>query len=175
MEDIRIGDYIETWNCVKFYPLDPRPEEIVLEDIAISLSRQCRYLGHIDYHYSIAQHCVLLHDYIEAPHKKQMLMHDGSEAYLCDIPRPIKPLLTNYKEIEYKLQTMIYQKYGIDIVEHPRVSDLDRRIVLDEKKALKSKSDTVWNIPGGPLGIEVVQWSQARAYDEFMSRAKLYF
>lgn len=171
----RIGDWIETWSGISFYPLDPRPEEILIEDIARGLSLQCRYVGQIKFHYSIAQHCVLLHDAIEDQHKKQILLHDGSEAYICDIPSPIKPYLTNYKSIENNLQTMIYVKYGIDPIEHPRVKEFDKRILLDEKQVLKTNSNTNWNFFGGPLGITIEQWSPEKAYDEFLNRFRMHW
>ena len=171
IEDSRIGNYIETWMKIKFYPLDPRPEEINLYDIGRSLSHQCRFLGHINFHYSIAQHCVLLHDYIEEPHKKQMLMHDCSEAYLCDIPSPLKPHLTNYHELEKNLQTMIYEKYNIDVIEHPRVKECDSKIIFDEITALKNYSITT----PPALGVDILEWTPNKAYGEFLNRAARYW
>jgi len=59
-QEDRIGDWIQMNNGKPFWPLDPRLSEITLEDIARSLSMQCRWNGHCKEFYSVAQHCVLV-------------------------------------------------------------------------------------------------------------------
>lgn len=54
------GDWMQTYTGRRFYPLDPRPDEIDPEDIAHALSLLCRYGGHVDRFYSVAEHCVLM-------------------------------------------------------------------------------------------------------------------
>lgn len=39
----RKGVWIQTYTGRMFWPLDPRPEEIWIEDIAHALSLQCRF------------------------------------------------------------------------------------------------------------------------------------
>ena len=56
----RGGDWMQTYSGFQFWPLDPRPEEIHVIDIAHSLANQCRYAGHCREFYSVAQHSVLL-------------------------------------------------------------------------------------------------------------------
>ena len=99
-------DYIETKNGIAFHFLDPQPEEINVWDIAWSLSNQCRYTGHVQKFYSVAEHCCLLYDYAKASGVtdklllRTILMHDASEAYLTDIARPIKAHIPDYKKLE---------------------------------------------------------------------------
>lgn len=114
----RYGGWIETFTGVHFWPLDPRPEDIRIEDIAHALANICRFNGHTSRHYSVSEHSVICAQYAQAmgwPEEVQLacLMHDASEAYLCDIPSPIKPYLQGYAEAEDRLQEMIWQWAGI--------------------------------------------------------------
>ncbi len=52
-------------------------------------------------------------------------MHDASEAYLLDIPRPIKNKLSNYKEIEDNLMSLIASKFGFEYPLFPEVKAID--------------------------------------------------
>ena len=86
----RVGDWIQTMSGVIFYPLDPRPEEIRIEDIAHALSHQCRFAGHCREFYSVAEHSVRVSRELPQEFMLWGLLHDASEAYLVDLPRPIK-------------------------------------------------------------------------------------
>jgi hypothetical protein len=117
----RKGDWCETSTGGRFYAIDPRPEDYDLQDIVHSLSNMPRFGGHArrDHGnvYTVAQHSVAVANHILqfSPRKKNLAMyglfHDASEAYLVDIPRPIKPELTNYKTIETGVQNAIYTKF----------------------------------------------------------------
>src|SRR5579885_2784587 len=89
---MRHGDWIQTYCGVAFYPLDPRPEEILIEDIAHALSMLCRFTGHVKRFYSVAQHCVYVSHRCDPKDALWGLLHDAAEAYLNDISRPVKSL-----------------------------------------------------------------------------------
>lgn len=133
-------DYVTTYSGKKLTFLDPKPEDILLEDIAHCLANICRYNGATKYHYSVAQHSCNVSAMVFARTKDPeqalaALMHDASEAYLCDIPRPIKPHLKGYKEIEDNLLKAILEKFEI---EEPGevVWEVDTNIVADEAEVL---------------------------------------
>ena len=110
--------YIGTYTNKKFYFLEPEPDQICIEDIAQALSMNCRFSGHVSKFYSVAEHCCIIADLVEAADKSSSevlaaLLHDASEAYICDIPRPIKPYLANYFDMELKIEKVIQQKYNI--------------------------------------------------------------
>lgn len=108
-------DWIQTYTGKRFYPLEPDADLICIKDIAHSLSMQCRFNGHTAKFYSVAEHSVKLsREFFCGWHYKlAALLHDASEAYLSDIPRPIKhePSMWFYRVAEKNLQTMIFDKF----------------------------------------------------------------
>lgn len=111
-----MADFITTYNKINFTPLEPKLEDIKIEDIAHALSLMCRANGHYSEFYSVGAHCLNCYDEAvarrETPRiRMACLLHDASEAYLSDITRPVKKNLERYMEIEEKLQNMIYEKF----------------------------------------------------------------
>mgnify|MGYP001611500127 CR=1 FL=1 len=142
--------YILTFSGKKFTPLNPQIEDICIEDIAHHLSNICRFTGATRSFYSVAQHSIMVAEMIGMMNysdkmKLQLqqfaLLHDASEAYLCDIARPLKysGLFDEYLIIEKKLQDMIYQKF-CDSVPYPKerniISNFDNLALEREGKHL---------------------------------------
>ena len=172
----RVGDWLQTWTGRKFYVLDPRPEDFDIRDVAHSLSNQCRYAGHVDKFYSIAEHCVLLHDHVLSEDKAlayNLLMHDGAEAYYLDIPRPIKNNMPGIKEAMAIVDSMYSRVFSLRDDLHGVVNEYDKRIVIDEKQQLMNHHGNVeWHNYNNldALGIEVKCWSPSDAKTEFLTR-----
>ena len=132
-------DWIQTYTGKKFFPLKPNPADICIEDIAHSLSMQCRFAGHSKQFYSVAQHCnAMVNCWFPHPEQRELakyaLMHDASEAYLTDIPRPLKhlPEFQFYREAEKRLTEMIYIKFGLNPVEPDEIKKADWEILCEE-------------------------------------------
>lgn len=96
----RSGDWIQTATGGQFWPMDPQPDEIDINDIAHALAMLCRFGGHCLRFYSVAEHSVLLSHAVPPEHALWALLHDATEGYLVDMPRPIKAFLPGYKEAE---------------------------------------------------------------------------
>lgn len=150
--------WIQTFTGRKFYPLEPKVGELDLLDQAIPLSRICRYGGHTDRHYSVAEHAWRMS--IEAERRgyddtvrKWCLIHDNAEAYLGDMVRPLKahPAMKPYRDAEEHLKKMIAVWCGLPETEPPQVMELDRSIYSVEAPTLKSPMHPEWNVP--PRGI----------------------
>lgn len=97
-------------------PLDPDPNDILITDIAHALANQCRFTGHTKTFYSIAEHSILCASVAPKDLRLTTLLHDASEAYLCDIARPVKhssPFKEFYCEAERRLEQAIAQRYGL--------------------------------------------------------------
>lgn len=132
-------DWIQTFKGKKFFPLEPRIEDICIEDIAHSLSMQCRFAGHSKEFYSVAQHCnAMVNCWFNGHENKEFakyaLLHDASEAYLTDIPRPLKhlPQFQFYRDAEKVLSEMIYVRFGLNPVEPEEVKKADWEILCEE-------------------------------------------
>lgn len=107
---------ITTYKGLYIDPLQPNEDDIDIQDIAHALSLLCRGNGHVRFFYSVAQHSLAC-----AKEAKQRgydqriqlgcLLHDASEAYLADVPRPLKEQWKTYIKVENHLQTMIFEKY----------------------------------------------------------------
>jgi hypothetical protein len=91
----------------------PAAETIHLRDIARGLSHTCRFAGQLDEFYSIAQHSLLVAELVHLPYKLDGLLHDASEAYMCDLSRNLKhhPMLDGYRILEGQLQRVIRQRF----------------------------------------------------------------
>ena len=142
--EIGRGDWIETYTGKKFYPLDPRPEDVDIKDIAHALSLTCRYNGHSKIFFSVAQHSLNCCEMAERMGMiKQVrllcLLHDAAEAYIGDMTRPLKPMFPGFKEMENKIQKVIYEALGIkepDRQEKEIVSRIDNIQLVTEARVL---------------------------------------
>lgn len=138
-EAMRKGDWIQTFTGVEFYPLDPRPEDIKLADIAHALSMQCRYSGHVQQFYSVAEHSVRVAELCPSQDQMWGLMHDAAEAYLVDLPRPIKRhsgIGDLYRAAESALMEVICRRFGLPILQPTSVEEADKAMLWVESQAL---------------------------------------
>lgn len=106
--------FINTYRGHRFTfdPIDP--DAIDIWDIAHALSHQCRYAGHTNMLYSVAQHSLLLAERVpgNADDKLNALLHDAAEAYVCDLPSPLKKLIGGrYVGLHNAILSAIYHKY----------------------------------------------------------------
>lgn len=167
----RKGDWIQTCSGRQFWPMDPRPEDIHPEDIAHALSMLCRYAGHCNRFYSVAEHCCLLHDVAERQDRPWALLHDASEAYLADVPRPVKPFLPGYAEAEAVVMRAVAARFRLlPFTEPASVKELDGRILVDEAQQNMSVPPAAWDDTGSALGVTLQLWSPPRAETEFLRR-----
>jgi len=159
---------------VQFYPLDARPEEIFIDDIAHALSNQCRFAGHSKKFYSVAEHSVRVSYECEQEFALWGLMHDASEAYLVDVPRPVKyqPEMDAYRETEKRLMAVIAQKYGLSMPEPPNVKQADKVLLLTEQRDLMGRQTKPWKDKATPLLMNIVPWSPTWAERRFLERFK---
>lgn len=136
---------IKTYTGRWFDVFDPDPNSIHINDIAISLSRQCRFASHTQIFYSVAEHSIECASIVKNKHKLSALLHDASEAYLVDIPRPIKKKLIGYKEIEDKVMSAIAIKFGFDYPLHESVKKADEERLVAEWELLMHKNEKTPN------------------------------
>ena len=99
----------------------------------------------------------------------EALMHDATEAYVCDIPRPMKALLPKYQELEAEVHKVISRDFGVPEFMTPIVKEYDSRIVRDERAQVMCRSDNVWFIDSlKSLGVEIKFLQPKQAKVEFL-------
>lgn len=163
---------LTTFTGKEFYPFEPHEEQIDIKDIAHSLSFQCRYAGHINNFFSVAQHSVIVSLFVPEEYKLCGLMHDASEAYLTDVPTPIKDALPSYKKIEDNVMSIIANKYNFQYPEPYIVKSIDKKVFYWESYYLfpnkKISRDMI------DIEYEFVIWDQVTAERKFLEYFNLY-
>lgn len=142
--------WFTTYTGKKFYPFNPRIEDICIEDIAHSLSLICRFQGHLPEHYSVAQHSVLVSYLVPIELRLEGLLHDAAEAYIGDIIRPIKrhPSMSFVEDIEFNIEEKIIEKFKLSSrysTDWFEIKKADSIALLTEKRDLFEVAEThVW-------------------------------
>lgn len=172
-------DWIMTQSGRQFFPLEPRLEDVTIADIAHALGAVNRYNGHTRVPYSVAQHSVLVSRELrpDGPAVALLgLLHDASEAYLGDVPRPLKrlPAFAEYRAAEARLEAVIYRAFGLEAVAADRyviemLKLVDRRMLRTEQAQLmpppahgEDRTDVA------PFRIAITPWSPVTATTWFL-------
>ena len=135
--DSRDG-FIGTFSGLRFWPLLPNPDDILIADIAHALAHQCRFGGHASKFYSVAEHSVHVSRLCLPEHALWGLLHDASEAYLVDLPRPLKqlPEFAAYREAERRLQRVVAVRFGLPEEQPASVTEADDTMLWIEAHSL---------------------------------------
>lgn len=163
------GDYVD--------PLDLRPEDVDGYAIARGLSHICRFGGQCVRYYSVAEHCCRMADVVPSHLRRVALLHDAAEAYLCDMPTPVKTRLADYREIEARAGAAILARYRVED-RRDELHAWDAMLLRAEADALMPSKGYGWQWAGGvmPQLIEIcpnggeLGWDPERARREWMSR-----
>lgn len=151
------GNYMLTASGRRFYLWDPDPADIVWSDIGHALENLCRFNGHTSLLYTVAEHsvrvCRLVREW-GGNREEQLagLLHDASEAYFGDIPRPLKrhPSLRELVEADARLQRMILAKAGLP-------EDLPESVLEADEVLLATEARDLMNAP------DLETWAPRRA------------
>ena len=140
---------IDTSSGIRLNLHDPRPEDIRIEDVAGGLSKVCRFGAQPREYYSVAQHALLVRKLVvEGGYPKlelAALHHDSHEAYLCDIPKPLKEMISQatdaYDQTCDALDLAISEALGFKwpeqgSPEQRAIKDADRQALLMEAERL---------------------------------------
>ena len=172
------GPYLQTVSGRWVNPFDPDPSQLDAGDIARALANQCRFGGHCRVFYSVAQHSVIVSELVEqrggdADDAFAALMHDASEAYLGDMPHPIKhrsPLGAAFKAAEEHLERAIRERFRIK-PDVPAIKLADRVLLATERRAFSAET---WHWPElegvEPLDVELTAWTPDHAAQAFAAR-----
>lgn len=153
-EQERIGDYIQVNSGGRFYVLDPRAEDITINDIAHSLANLCRFTGHGDRFYSVGEHSILCARVARklgysTLQQLYCLMHDGSESVVNDLARPVKQNIPQYKEVEDRIMAIIWEVAKIPKPteeDYKIVKLIDNTLLINEMEQLMKRNDVPTDI-----------------------------
>ena len=173
------GPWIQTASGLKFPLLDADPSAILIHDIAHALSILCRFNAQCLRPYSVAEHSVHV-SYEIAPHLALIgLMHDAAEAYLGDVPGPLKKCLPHFYGIESGLMRAIGAKFGFSYPEKgtPEARELKRadiQLLVDEKAVLMAPAPEPWPPAAPPVknSARIQCWSPSVAKAKFLARCQ---
>ena len=172
------GPYLQTVSGRWVNPFDPDPEQLDAHDIARALGNQCRFGGHCRVFYSVAQHSVIVSELVEsrggdAEDSFAALMHDATEAYLGDMPHPLKhrsPLGAAFREAEAQLEQALRDRFRIR-AGVPEIKRADRALLATERRAFSAET---WHWPElegvEPLDLELEAWAPDEAAEAFARR-----
>lgn len=170
----RTGSPISTATGRQFWPLDPRPEHVAVRDIAGALSRLCRFGGHCRSFYSVAQHSVHVAELVaeQVPEAALWaLLHDAAEAYLLDLPRPIKYAsgMEPYREAEARVKAAIASAFCLSATMPAVVRWADQTIFATEVRDLMTNgSGEIWSLEQRPLPQRIEPWEPRHAEARFL-------
>lgn len=170
--------FIETYTGKAFYPLAPVVKDIDIWDVAHALANQCRFSGHARIHYSVAEHSVRVSDLLREwgeDRETQLwgLLHDASEAYLVDVPLPLKalPEFDGYRKAEARLMKAICLKFRLRSEQPESVGRADRVLLATEARDLMPCRPEHWRALGvPPLVMRISPWGTEMARFEFLKR-----
>lgn len=164
--------WILTYTGKRFDLLHPDPNAVDIRDIAHALAHTCRFAGHTQRFYSVAQHSVLVSENVPAEHALAGLLHDAAEAYCHDITTLLKQHLDGYQAIEEGIWLAISRRYGVRPMLHSSVKEADLRLLATEKRDLMAKHPDPWPILENvePLLPIIKPWTPEWAEMTFMAR-----
>jgi hypothetical protein len=133
---------------------------------------QCRFSGHVKKFYSVAQHSVLVSYICNQEDALWGLMHDASEAYLVDVPSPLKrdPTFKAYLQIEKNMQAAICKRFNLSEQEPASVKVADKILLSTEARDLMSPLHKDWVQPTTPLPFKIDPLGPQDAKNLFMQR-----
>ena len=172
-----------TWTQLytkkEFDIFNPKVEDIDIQDIAHALAMKCRFNGHCDQFYSVAEHCVRMSFWDLPGSPEWCLMHDAAEAYLPDIARPIKPTtyfqyqnrFIKFEEIENNILNLISQRFNLSPYNKDEIKKADDIMCATEARDLMG-NPTNWDLPFSPYSEKIKPWSWRKAERNFLKMAK---
>ncbi len=163
-------EWIQTFSGRKFFPLNPRATDLDIEDIAHALALNCRFNGHCRVFYSVAEHSVRVSRACAPADALWGLLHDAGEAYLTDLPRPVKEQLGAFGELEDRLLKVIMGHFGLGWPMPESVRVADDVLLMTEARDLMAKAPEAWSIRAEPLGGRIEAMTAGEAEQAYLAR-----
>lgn len=165
--------WIQTYTGRMFDLNHPTPDMVDPIDVAHALSNLCRFNGHTEDHYSVAQHSVIVSYHVPEYLALAGLLHDAAEAYVGDVAKPLKNMLVSYAAIEDRVRCAVAERFGVPVgyMETMPVAVADVRALVTERRDLLGEPPRDWDLPSAePFERRIEPWSARQAKVEFLVR-----
>lgn len=168
---------LNTQSGREITPLRPEAAQITVEDIASGTARVCRCSGQTEHFYSVALHSIYVSEDLDRtghPPRTQLLglLHDAAEAYIADVPGPVKTQLPRYREIEEGIQEAVHEAFDLEPptrAEAAAIEAADTRLRRYELPTLLPETD--WEFDRVDLGYDLTADSSTDVAATFTERA----
>lgn len=129
--------WVPTHSGKKFNALNPRVEDVDINDIAWGLSNVCRWGGQCDPPFTVGQHCLIGSYLVPDEHALRFLLHDAGEAYPPgDVQSPLKRQMPELRAVCDRVQAVVYEAMGISGEDPEIIKTVDLRLGLTELRLL---------------------------------------
>lgn len=178
--------YIELASGTMFDVNNPNIDNLHIDDIAHSLSNICRFNGHCKDFYSVAQHSVVVSDWVsvilskvatlEVEWKRQCLLgallHDAAESITTDVPRPLKHLANQLMGKEVEIYDLIFRKFGVrpDAYMLAVIRGADDQVLAAEAFHLMTSKGLAWTNRTAPAAVKISPMYPLEARALFLTR-----
>ena len=175
------GPWLQTMDGGVMQLLAPLQDSIHLTTLSIVLSRTCRFGGHTNTYYSVADHSLRVHEWVSGrtadPHiRLAALLHDGHEAYsgFGDVCQPVRVLFPRLSLIEDGIDKVIAAKFGFDplLFHHHLVRQADRILLATEARDLMRPPPRPWDALPDPLPERITPRILEESAWDFESRVR---
>ena len=146
LEDQILNSVIQLRSGAYFSLQQPEHGPFDIEEIAHALANLCRFNGHSRQFYSVAQHSVLVSQHVPAALAMEALLHDAAEAFIGDVPTPIKMLLPDLQSLEARIDQAVRRHYRLPNQLSAAVHHADRVLLATERRDLLAEQDRVWPV-----------------------------
>lgn len=166
--------WISTYSGNKFHIFNPKLNDIDVNDIAHCLSMLCRFNGHCQKFYSVANHSVLVSQIIDPQYALEGLMHDATEAFIGDMVRPLKVWMQDFMDVEHKIERAIDRRFKLNSskVCKRAIKVADNIALITEARDLVNQENCLWEFGKDitPIKQKIVPWSQSKSEKKFLER-----
>ena len=164
---------------------NPQPEQFTFMDIVRGLARMPRFSGQGFFYYSVAEHLILCHEAAldrgwSEVSRLAVFLHDASEAFTGDVPKPLKNMIPDVSVIENRLMNAIAKKFNVNFREHHHaIKVIDRSMLLHERDSLFISDGMIWHGEDNYFRMKKLPrlrgWSPEFAMNAFIEHANRYF